>query len=54
MHARPKVLLTNDCNELKCIGIDNAEEARGDIADIIENMAFMASKSVMLGPLEEI
>jgi hypothetical protein len=43
-----------DCNELKCIGIDNAEEARGDIADIIENMAFMASKSVMLGPLEEI
>ncbi len=43
-----------DCNELKRIGIDNVEEANGDIAKIIEDMAFMAPKSVMLGPLEEI
>ncbi len=43
-----------DCDELKQIGIDNAEEAKGNIADIIEDMAFMAPKSVFLGPLEEI
>lgn len=43
-----------DCDELKQIGIDNAEEAKGNIADIIEDMAFMSPKSVMLGPLEEI
>jgi hypothetical protein len=43
-----------DSNELKRIGIDNTEEATGDVADIIEEMAFMLTKRVMLGPLEEI
>jgi hypothetical protein len=43
-----------DCDELNRIGIKDAEEAKGDIADIVEEMAFMEPKSVMLGPLMEI
>lgn len=43
-----------DCDELKRIGLSNIEEAKGKIADIIEDMAFMGPQSTMLGPLEVI
>jgi len=43
-----------DCDELNRLGIKNAEEAKGKIREIIEDMAFMGSNSIMLGPLEEI
>ena len=43
-----------DCDELQRMGIKDAEEATGDVADIIEDLAFMGSNSVMLGPLKEI
>jgi len=43
-----------DCDELKRIGFKNAKEATGKIAQIIEDISFMASQNTMLGPLEEI
>ena len=43
-----------ECDELNRIGLKDVEEAKGDIADIIEDMAFMGAKCVMIGPLKEV
>ena len=42
-----------DFAELKLIGMQNVEEATGDIEGILDKMAFMECESTILGPLME-
>ena len=42
-----------DCDELKRIGLDSAEEATGDLGKILEELVFLGSGNILLGPLEE-
>jgi hypothetical protein len=42
-----------DCEEMNRIGLKNVEEAKGNVAQIIEEMAFIESDSTILGPLKK-
>ena len=44
-----------DCDELRKIGLDNVEEATGNMAQIMEDIVFLGpSQGALLGPLEVI
>jgi len=42
-----------DCDEMRRIGVQNVEEANGEIEGILEALAFMECNSTIIGPLKE-